>query len=631
VSDRGGRLRRAALLALLLGPSLARGQGELPAAEGGPPPAVTASPTNPAAPSDKRQAAKEHFQRGLELARQQDWSAALAEFQASRELFPTRVALLNAAISLQWLRRRAEALTLYQELRRGFGPQLTANESRQIDTAIAELEPFVGTIDVTSNVAGAVVLIDGQEQGRTPLSGPQAVTAGLHVVRVAKSGYEAFLAQVTVAGRQHKTVRAMLLEPSQAGLLRVEEASGKKVQVLLDGAPVGTTPWQGSVRAGKHSIALRGPGHFGTAPVTALVRLDQLSTLTLPLLELSADVRIEPVPMNAGIDIDGISLGAGLWHGRLPSGSHRLEVYAEGHVPSRKLVLLRPGSQVIRVTLERDPLSAFWQARPNRLWFAELTAGPAFAFSFGGDAAASCGQSVAFSDQNGGGQGAACRDRSRPFGWLVAARLGYRFSTELALEATAGYLDLRESMLRRLEVDGEPDVRLASTNLRDRTRLSAPLAAVGASYQVLDRTPLVFRVLAGVARASVRSAVEGDLSGKVPFGEPTDPDYRLDDYRGHLSLMEDAQHLWIPFTALEVRVGYRISPRLTLDVGLASWFLFAPSYPRTGGDFGDSQVRRASLPPSAQGVRGGVVQLPSENSLATMVLFTPTIGARWHF
>src|SRR5215216_5454099 len=72
-------------------------------------------------PEKRKEEAKVRFQRGLELVQNESWDAALAEFLASRKLFPTRVALKNAALSLRQLKRSVEALAMYNELLSSFG------------------------------------------------------------------------------------------------------------------------------------------------------------------------------------------------------------------------------------------------------------------------------------------------------------------------------------------------------------------------------------------------------------------------------------------------------------------------------------------------------------------------------
>ena len=73
--------------------------------------------------------------RGLELVQNESWDAALAEFLASRKLFPTRVALKNAALSLRQLKRNVEALAMYNELLAQFGTSIPPDERKTIDDA----------------------------------------------------------------------------------------------------------------------------------------------------------------------------------------------------------------------------------------------------------------------------------------------------------------------------------------------------------------------------------------------------------------------------------------------------------------------------------------------------------------
>jgi tetratricopeptide (TPR) repeat protein len=189
--------------------------------------AATSEAANPAPAADeeaRRNEAKERFLRGLELAAQDNWDAALVEFLASRELFPTRVALSNIPISLRHLKRYAEAIDAYAELDQKFGSALTPEDRKRMETAVAELRTFVGELEVTSDQPGSTVVIDGQQRGTTPLPAPLMVNAGTHSVRVSREGFESFETQLPVAGKQRKAVAARLRPLSKSGVLIVREA-----------------------------------------------------------------------------------------------------------------------------------------------------------------------------------------------------------------------------------------------------------------------------------------------------------------------------------------------------------------------------------------------------------------------
>jgi hypothetical protein len=598
----------AVLTALLASPRSAR--ADPPAAPAAAASAASAAPAPLAAePSEKdalaeeqKLEAKQHFLRGLELAKGGNWDAALAEFLASRELFPTRVALKNAALSLRHLQRFSEALEMYEELSSRFGQQASAEEQMQTADAIAQLKAMVGELLLEASTPGALVVVDGQQRGTTPLAAPVTVNAGTHSVRAFKEGFAPFESQVTVAGGQRKRVAMTLRALAESGRLIVSEAGAQPLDVLLDGALVGRTPWQGSVSVGGHSVALRGAGNVGTPPVTASIRANQVTSLTLRATVLDAELRVEPTPANARVDIDGVPVGAGVWQGRIPSGAHRVEVYAQGHVPFRRDMTASSGKrEVVRVTLERDLTNPMWKVgfRPH-LYF-ELALGGAFAPSLGGSADAACGRGE-------------CSDRARPFGPYVDARGGYAIIRELGVELSIGYVYLSEAMTRRMQADFE-GYQPTSDDYRDTTSFSAPFAALAASYHLLDKTPLTFRLGAGVARARVLTTNRGTYTGPVTLSA---------------EIPEAPQSLWVPLIAPEVRFGYRLSKHLVLDVGLAA-FIFFPSpslrsdtitfSPNPGERWGAFEVMGALNP--------RVLRLPEEEALGTFFALLPTLGARF--
>jgi hypothetical protein len=197
------RLRLRPLLSAFLSASLATSIAAAQA-PGSDQPAPAAS-----APRKKDKAeAQARFKAGVTHFDRQEWSAALAEFLRSRELFPTRAATKNAAICLRRESRFDEALDMYEELLRGF-PDLAGADRAFVDREIEELKDSIGLVDVGTE-AGASVLIDGRDRGVTPLAAPARVSAGAHVVHVSKDGYLPFEEHVDVAGRQTVTVEAKL-------------------------------------------------------------------------------------------------------------------------------------------------------------------------------------------------------------------------------------------------------------------------------------------------------------------------------------------------------------------------------------------------------------------------------------
>ena len=107
----------AALLVLHGLETLSYAQTPAPTAEpASPPPAQAQAPS----PEERRAQARALFESGLGHFDRGEWSAALADFLRSREIFPTRSATKNAAVCLRKEARFDEALDMFEELLRAF-------------------------------------------------------------------------------------------------------------------------------------------------------------------------------------------------------------------------------------------------------------------------------------------------------------------------------------------------------------------------------------------------------------------------------------------------------------------------------------------------------------------------------
>lgn len=578
-----------------------------PAAPSGsvaPPAAGSAKPSADEALEKKKQQAKQHFLKGLEFVQNENWDAALAEFLASRDLYPTRVALENAAICLRQLKRYSEALDTYTELLERFGKSLPPDKLKMVQNAMAQLEGDVGRISVSADQSGSDVVVDGQERGKTPLSKPIVVDAGTHTVRVSREGYETYEHPVMVAGRQTKAVVVHLVALRATGTLTVKEASDQKLKVVVDGAVVGKTPWSGALAVGTHTVFLRGKGDVGTPPSSAVVKQNSTAELTLSAVKLDASIRIEPTPSNAQVNIDGVSVGNGIWEGRLTSGRHRVEVAAEGFIPYRHDVTLKAGRRELqRISLDRDLSNPMWQVGFVPHIYVEVIGGAAWAPSFGGDADNSCSKEPG------------C-DRQPPLGFLAGARGGYEITKGLGLELFLGAFYMKEKTTRKTTWTGEYG-QWTSDAAEDTTQIFGPAAAVSASYRFFDRTPLTFRIWAGIARVRATFTNGGQYTG---------PDKNGQQVSMYLQVPEESPRLWMPFGGPEVRIGYRFSKHFSGDLGASLLLMFPPETPRTGTGTGFGGAGQRWIAP---GKNVGLLQLPDEKGFGTIFAIIPTLAGRY--
>ncbi|MFT3710478.1 MAG: PEGA domain-containing protein [Archangium sp.] len=93
-------------------------------------------------------------------------------------------------------------------------------------------------VKMAVNMTGAVLLVDGKEQGTLPLP-PLSIPSGEHTITVKRPGFAAFVKKVLVSGGKTIEVEAKLAAVS--AVLSVE-SDQPGAQVLLNGKPIGVAP-----------------------------------------------------------------------------------------------------------------------------------------------------------------------------------------------------------------------------------------------------------------------------------------------------------------------------------------------------------------------------------------------------
>jgi PEGA domain len=558
-------------------------------------PAVPASGDETAAPTEEAKSeARLHFTKGLTLSQEGAWAAALAEFTISRGLFPTRAATQNAALSLRELHRFDEALDMYETLLRDFAT-IPPGDRTAAQRAIAELRELVGTIEVTAAEPGAAITISGQDRGEYPQVKPLRVSAGSHVVRLFKEGFEPFETRVEIAGGQTAKVAAKLRVLRDSGRLKVTDRSGMKLDVMVDNVIVGKTPWEGILAVGAHSVQLKGEGKLGTQPASAPVRSQQVTALTLVAEDLESSLRVEPTPINATVAIDSVTVGRGLWLGRLRKGMHRVEITSEGFLPVTKQVNLERGArEILKTELERDPNALIWR-KPSRFVF-EADVGFALTPSLGGDVAGTCSGTCS---------------RGLGLGALGLFHGGYELGSGFGFGLTAGYVISVEGVEQRpttlIPISGNmsPPPQVGTAN--DALRLSAFVGGATASYHLGDRFPVLVRAGVGVLVGQMRDERSGTFKTQAGMSYNAYP------------IVSFAQAAYL-YLDPELRAGLRIGDHMELTAGLQAFMLFALSQPRWND--------KLELAAASDGI-GRYAGTPTMGEF--VLLLSPSVGVRYDF
>ncbi len=191
--------------------------------------ATLATHPSPTAAADNKTAARNLLVEGSDLLKSGEYSQALAKFQAAFDMVPSPKIHYNFGLAYQGLGRPAEALGAFQKFvtEAQDVPAANVTKAKQF---MADLRTKVAWLDVTGDVRGAEISVDGRALGTGPLAGETAIDPGVHQVTVEAPGKPPFLQKISpTAGEKVRVVARLAAEtPAPAfrpGAPRLVEAS----------------------------------------------------------------------------------------------------------------------------------------------------------------------------------------------------------------------------------------------------------------------------------------------------------------------------------------------------------------------------------------------------------------------
>lgn len=150
--------------------------------------------------------AREHYRTGMTRFDAHDYRSAIAEFHLAARLVPSADLWFNIARAHEEVGELLQAVEHYQFYLRDRvdPPDRQAVEARiaslqqRAEEARAALEraPTTGTLRLSSNLDGALVRLDGQDIGRSPLTDPMELSPGRHELALELDGYLPFRSTV---------------------------------------------------------------------------------------------------------------------------------------------------------------------------------------------------------------------------------------------------------------------------------------------------------------------------------------------------------------------------------------------------------------------------------------------------
>jgi hypothetical protein len=306
-------------------------------------------------------AARRDWDAARELYDAGDYRSALVHFQRVYTTSQNPRALFNIGVCYKDLTQYALAIHAW-ERELAAREHLPAADVAKLTGAIRALRPFVSTLEVQANEAGAVLSIDGYEVGRTPLLEPVPIDVGRRRVRLEKADFVPLEQTLDVAQNTPVSVSFELSPVLQRAALSVTLSGPARGTLVMDGREIGVAPFQGEVAVGPHTFELRAPG-FEPARQTTEVVYGRPSRLSFALVEQRNDgkLSITTAHATAEIRVDGVLQGYGRWQGLVPAGGHRLEVTLAGYERhAAEVSLSRNQERQLEVQLEKRQSWVWW-------------------------------------------------------------------------------------------------------------------------------------------------------------------------------------------------------------------------------------------------------------------------------
>lgn len=296
--------------------------------------------------------ADERFRRGITLATENNYNAALVEFRRAYEVSHNALILFNVAAMEIELNHFAEGQDALQEYERSAPAPVVQARRAQIDALSARIRERSGTLTVALTHEGLRVQVDGvgNSTARVVREGAAATSAirlpiGRYRVTLTAAGFRARESEHDVAANSDVRIDRAL-DAARAQLTIRANVDGADVKI--DGRSVGVTPLpQQDVTEGEHRIEITRAGYtsFGNT-ITAQGNLGVVEATLRWAPSLPPDVaaRFALDLDYPGVEcaIDGVRVDCG-GSDAVPPGPHTLRVTGRDYLPAEQQVRLESG------------------------------------------------------------------------------------------------------------------------------------------------------------------------------------------------------------------------------------------------------------------------------------------------
>jgi|GEM_PF-2123539 len=308
--------------------------------------------------------ARERFSKGVEFFNNGEYAAALAEFHWAYEVSPHYMVLYNIGRCYSKLGKHIEAISYFEKYLSEGGDKLPKSRIEEVQAELKSLKQIIALLDITVNVKDAIISIDGKEVGTFPLKEMVKVEPGPHTISATAEGYKSSSKDIVVASGATTKINFELIQVVKWAKLKVESDAPGSI-VVIDGKEVGKSPWEGSVKAGKHSVEIKAKGYKMEAKEIVLeADEERLLTFHPQIAGKPSRLILKSNVQGAEVFIEGKRSGAiPIKPLDFPAGIVRVKVMAPGYITWEGDIELAEGKALtadVKLTRDKKRISQAW-------------------------------------------------------------------------------------------------------------------------------------------------------------------------------------------------------------------------------------------------------------------------------
>ena len=223
-------------------------------------------------------------------------------------------------------------------------------------------------------IAGALVAVDGQERGRTPLADLEVRPGSRHVT-VRAENYQVWQSNIEVEGCGKSRQIDLALVPAWADIRLRSEPPGAAVRV--DGNPAGTTPLTLKLLAGEHDIELQARRFKPWQTRLSVVANQPRELEIIRLVPADGKLSVQTRPAGANVMLDNTFAGQTPLDLSLTADrKHRVQISKAGYRKTERTVKLqseesktlniklKPKLGIVNFTVKPADATLFVDGRP---------------------------------------------------------------------------------------------------------------------------------------------------------------------------------------------------------------------------------------------------------------------------